>query len=141
MRLQHKEIIDNDRERFSVISKPGLQQAEPSRQPRLVCDCDGARDERTSSRTEACFSAPLHLGLLSTCRQTYLEAFPILWSTNFFCFEDSRVMFLTFQSLAPHQISLIKNLRLDINHFVEGCEWELNLQKSDLASLRGLREL
>lgn len=112
-----------------------------SRQPRLVCDCDGARDEKAHSRTKACFSAPLQLQLLSTCRRIYLEAFPILWATNVFCFEESYLMFLTFQSLAPHQVSLIRNVRLDINHFVRGNEWEMNLRNSNLTSLQGLRNL
>lgn len=35
----------------------------------------------------------------------------------------------------------IKNLRLGMNHFVGGGEWEINLKNSNLTSLRGPREL
>ena len=108
---------------------------------RLICDCDGARDDEHHSRKYACFSAPLHLGLLSTCRRTYAEAFPVLWSTNHFCFEDSQVMSLTLFSLTPRQRSSIKTLRLDINDFVDRSEWEFDLIAADLTSLHGLRNI
>lgn len=106
-----------------------------------MCDCDGAQDGKAHSRTKSCFSASLHLGLLSTCRRIYLEAFPILWSTNTFCFEDGYTMFLTLKSLAPHQTSMIKNVRLDVNHFVRINAWEFDFKNSKLTTLKSLRNI
>ena len=48
-------------------------------------------------------------------------------------------MFLILQSLTPRQRSLIKNLRLDINHLAGGVEWGTALKIPNLASLRDLR--
>lgn len=130
--LGYKHIYPND---------PQSPRRDASCRPGLVCNCDGARDEKAHSRTAACFSAPLHLGLLSTCRQTHLEAFPISWSTNIFCFEDSWIMLLIFQSLAPRQKSLIQTVRLDMNHFIGDDDWAVNLKNSNLTSLHSLRKL
>ena len=36
---------------------------------------------------------------------------------------------------------MIRNVRLDINHFIRGGEWEINLENSKLTSLKNLRKL
>lgn len=50
-------------------------------------------------------------------------------------------MLLMFHSLAPRQASLIRNLRLDIDHFLGSYEWEDDFKNTDLKSLRGLQNL
>ena len=111
--------------------------------PRLVCNCGRARDRNPHSvhwRT-GCSAERLHLELLSTCRQTYTEVFPILWSTNFFCFDKSETMSLVFQNLLPHQKALIRNVRIDMNKFVTRREWTAHFKVVDLKSLQDLRRI
>lgn len=109
--------------------------------PLLVCDCDGARDQRAHSRHRACWPQRLYYYLLCTCHQIYTEAFPIFWSTNTFCFEHSAVMSLIFQKWLPHQKALIRNVRLDIMFFVLDDEWETHLKGASLASLQCLERI
>ena len=109
--------------------------------PLLVCDCDGARDQQAHGRDTACWPQRLYYHLLCTCRQIYTEAFPLLWSTNTFCFEHSATMSLVLQKWLPHQKALIKNIRLDINWFVLNGEWKTHLKAANLASLPGLKHI
>ena len=109
--------------------------------PLLVCDCDGARDQKAHGRDTACWAQRLYYHLLCTCRQVYMEAFPVFWSTNTFCFEHSAVMSLVFQKWLPHQKALIKNVRLDINWFALNGEWKTHLRAADLVSLPRLKKI
>ena len=109
--------------------------------PLLVCDCDRARDQKAHGRRTACWSQRLYYYLLCTCRQIYTEAFPIFWSTNTFCFENSAVMSSIFQKWLPYQKALIRNVRLDIGAFVLDHDWETHLKGADLPSLQRLEQI
>ena len=109
--------------------------------PLLVCDCDGARDQRAHGRDTACWPQRLFYYLLCTCRQIHAEAFPVFWSTNTFCFEHSTIMSLVFKNWLPHQKALIRTVRLDINWFVLNVDWKTNLRAVDLASLPSLDQI
>ena len=109
--------------------------------PLLVCDCDGARDQKAHGRHTACWPQRLYYHLLCTCRQVYTEAFPLLWSLNTFCFEHSAIMSLVMQKWLPHQKALIQNVRLDINRFVLNSEWKTHLRAANWASLPGLKRI
>ena len=109
--------------------------------PLFVDDCDGARYQMDHDGRFDCWSQPLDYDLLCTCRQVYREAFPLLWSTNTFCFERSPSMSLAFQKWLPHQKALIKNIRLDINGLVVDDEWKTHIKKTNLPSLQGLKQM
>ena len=117
------------------------QRTSPYPPPLLVCDCDGARDQPAHGRRTACFHQRLYYHLLCTCRQIHTEAFPLFWSTNTFCFEDSAVMPVTFQKWLPHQKALIRKIRLDIAWFFLNDEWESHLKGANLASLQSLERI
>ena len=112
-----------------------------SRKPRVLCDCGEARDQKIHFHRGCELKFMHHLGLLSTCRQVYSEAFPIFWSTNIFCFDVGVIMSRAFKYLLPHQKSLIRNIRIDINWFILDREWNEHLKLVDLASLPGLRQI
>lgn len=58
----------------------------------------------------------VNIGLLSTCRQIYLEAISILYSTNIFDLESPSILEILDDNFwSPERVSLIKHLRMYIN--------------------------
>lgn len=88
----------------------------------------------------------IQLQLLRACRQTYLEATPILWNTNIFSFITKRAyqcFYTWFAGRTSFQKKHIKSLHLymiwngDNHHTL----WSRALAKSRIKNLTGLRTL
>lgn len=84
----------------------------------------------------------MRLTVLRTCRQVYVEANSILWTTNTFSFQRAVPFKRFMMTRTTHQKSLIRNLRLEIEWYLHdsmSCKSRLN--KTLVNSLSGLRSL
>ena len=82
-----------------------------------------------------------YLQVLRTCRQIYLEASRILWTTNTFSFSNPNVMKMFMNDRKTAQKQLLKKMHLDMtwhwNHQKRG--WEKGLTLTLVRSLKGLK--
>jgi len=85
----------------------------------------------------------MHLIVLRTSRQIYVEANQILWSSNTFSFSDGVTLKRFLETRNVHQKRLIHNLRLFIDWQYEPNvrDWNSSLDMASVRSLSGLRSL
>lgn len=85
----------------------------------------------------------LQLDVLRACRQMYVEAHLILWTTNTFSFTDGLTFKLFMMTRSLHQKRLIRTLRVEIEW--ESCtglrEWNNAITMALIRALQGLRSL
>lgn len=82
----------------------------------------------------------LNLGFLCSCRQFYIEASKILWSTNVFSFGDINALERFMLHCKLSQKEMIRKLRLAMFTSMD-MEWASVLNSSFVKSLPGMREL
>lgn len=85
----------------------------------------------------------MRLSVLRSCRQIYVEANQILWSTNTFSFDEATAFKRFMMTRNVPQKRLIRCLRLHMrfNFHWTISEWNKSLNMSLLQSLSGLRQL
>lgn len=90
---------------------------------------------------------PLHetmrLTILRACRQTYVEADQILWTTNTFALDDATTFKRFMMTRNIHQKRMIRSLRLEAQWGLYGDskEWNRALNMPLIRTLSGLRQL
>ena len=111
------------------------------RQPHYSCDQELAYDIMKHHRQWNHVS--MHLTALRVCRQIYIEANDVLWTTNTFSFNDAAVSFDRFMdSRTSHQRRSLKNLRLQMDWvWGEDQPWNDALNMTLIRHLSGLRSL
>ena len=83
----------------------------------------------------------LSLDILRSCRQMYIEANQVLWSTNTFSFNGG-IDFKSFmETRTLIQKRTLKKLRLSMDYSLDHKEWNSALNFAVLRSLHGLRHL
>jgi hypothetical protein len=84
-----------------------------------------------------------YLQLLRTCRQIYLEASRVLWTTNTFSFDNPKFLRMFMNDRKTAQKQLLKNLHLDMawHRRTQKRDWERTLTLTLVRSLKGLRTL
>ena len=84
----------------------------------------------------------MRLSVLRSCRQMYVEANNMLWTSNTFSFADPTTFERFMMTRTINQKRLIKSLRLQmVSAFNEGCQWEKSLNIALVRSLSALRRL
>lgn len=85
----------------------------------------------------------MHLTLLRTSRQIYVEANQVLWKSNMFSFLDGVTLKRFMETRSIHQKRLIHNLRLhiDCHHKEYVRAWNSALDMAAVRSLSGLQSL
>lgn len=84
----------------------------------------------------------MRLSVLRSCRQIYVEANNMLWTSNTFSFADSTTFKRFMMTRTINQRRLIKSLRLQTDSpFNEACQWEKSLNLALVRSLSALRRL
>ena len=81
----------------------------------------------------------MRLSVLRSCRQIYVEANNILWTSNTFSFADSVTFKRFMMTRTIHQKRLIESLRLQME-WVD-YQWDRSLKMALVRSLSGLRRL
>ena len=81
----------------------------------------------------------MRLSVLRSCRQIYVEANNILWTSNTFSFADSLTFKRFMMTRSIHQKRLIESLRLQME-WVD-YQWNKSLNMALVRSLSGLRRL
>ncbi|CAD6582110.1 MAG: hypothetical protein ASARMPREDX12_000758 [Alectoria sarmentosa] len=88
------------------------------------------------------FHEMMRLSVLRSCRQIYVEANQILWTTNTFSFADGTALRRFMMTLTINQRRLIKSLRLQMEwDMYMDKEWNNALNMALVRSLSGLRRL
>jgi hypothetical protein len=88
-------------------------------------------------------AAKPYLQLLRTCRQIYLEASRVLWTTNTFSFDNPKSLRMFMKDRKTAQKQLLKKLHLDMawHRRDQKRDWGKTLTLSLVRSLKGLRTL
>ena len=83
----------------------------------------------------------MHLTLLRSCRQIYVEANSMLWTTNTYSFSDATTFKRFMMTRNIHQKRMIRKLRIDFPGHLAGCEasWDGALNTALIRSMSGLR--
>lgn len=88
------------------------------------------------------FHEMMRLSVLRSCRQIYVEANQILWTTNTFSFTDGTALKRFMMTRTINQKRLIKSLRLQMEwDMYTAKEWNSALNMALVRSLSGLRRL
>ena len=81
----------------------------------------------------------MRLSVLRSCRQIYVEANNILWTSNTFSFADPVTFKRFMMTRTIHQKRLIESLRLQME--CRDCQWNKSFNMALVRSLSGLRRL
>lgn len=88
------------------------------------------------------YDREMHLGILRTCRQIYIEANQVLWESNIFSFNDVPSFSRFMGERTNFQKRLIKKLRLVVVFALHGTPlWSDAITMPLIRSLQGLREI
>ena len=92
---------------------------------------------------ESCYAGRemMRLSVLRSCRQIYVEANNILWTTNTFSFADGTTLKRFMMTRTINQKRAIKSLRLQMEWVSYDREWNQALNMALVRSLSGLRRL
>ncbi|KAK4691070.1 hypothetical protein P7C71_g5854, partial [Lecanoromycetidae sp. Uapishka_2] len=85
----------------------------------------------------------MHLTILRSCRQTYVEANQILWNTNTFSFDNAIAFKRSIMTRNTYQKRMISSLRMEIEfgNFGTWRDWNSALSMATVKSLLSLRRL
>ena len=83
----------------------------------------------------------MRLSVLRSCRQIYVEANNILWTTNTFSFADGTTLKRFMMTRTINQKRAIESLRLEMERVSHEREWNQALNMALVRSLSGLRRL
>lgn len=106
-------------------------------------DCDLNYEEPTSSGPIDFWDHDtMRLTVLRVCRQMYVEANRILWTTNTFSFSSGRTFQRFMMTRTIHQKRLIRNLRFEMEWaFGEEKRWNSALSMPLIRSMIGLQSI
>lgn len=139
--LIHIEYIDIWRHLVCQHDSPDGEMAKHWAAENVHLRCDRELAGKISATQEQLGHNSMHLTALRVCRQMYIEANNVLWSTNTFSFTDDAIFVLFMNVRTTYQIRSLRRLRLQLDWSWGEYSWKRVLGITLIRSLTGLRSL